>query len=84
MDTADRYINCKCAKYMLRANQVQEAEAMCSKFTREGVPAMENLNEMQCMWFQSECAQGKTFCDGGYFLLLLNQGTPLEKFFLAD
>ena len=56
MDTADRYINCKCAKYLLRANRVQEAEAMCSKFTREGVPAMDNLNEMQCMWFQSECA----------------------------
>jgi len=56
MDTADRYINCKCAKYMLRANKVAEAEAMCSKFTREGVPAMDNLNEMQCMWFQSECA----------------------------
>jgi len=56
MDTADRYINCKCAKYMLRANKVAEAEAMCAKFTREGVPAMDNLNEMQCMWFQSECA----------------------------
>merc|ERR1719495_1969438 len=56
MDTADRYINCKCAKYMLRAKRVKEAENMCSKFTREGVPAMDNLNEMQCMWFQSECA----------------------------
>jgi len=56
MDTADRYINCKCAKYMLRANKVPEAETMCGKFTREGVPPMENLNEMQCMWFQAECA----------------------------
>jgi len=56
MDTADRYINSKCAKYMLRANKAQEAEAMCAKFTREGVPAMDNLNEMQCMWFQTECA----------------------------
>jgi len=58
MDTADRYINCKCAKYLLRANKAQEAEAMCAKFTREGVPAMDNLNEMQCMWFQTECALG--------------------------
>jgi peptide alpha-N-acetyltransferase len=33
-DTADRYINSKCAKYMLRANMVKEAEDMCSKFTR--------------------------------------------------
>ncbi|CAJ0967107.1 unnamed protein product [Ranitomeya imitator] len=56
LDTADRFINSKCAKYMLRADMIQEAEEMCSKFTREGTPAMENLNEMQCMWFQTECA----------------------------
>lgn len=41
---------------MLRANRVKEAEDTCAKFTREGVSAMENLNEMQCMWFQTECA----------------------------
>ena len=34
LDTADRYINSKCAKYMLRANMTKEAEDMCSKFTR--------------------------------------------------
>ncbi|XP_052794232.1 N-alpha-acetyltransferase 15, NatA auxiliary subunit-like [Mya arenaria] len=56
LDTADRYINSKCAKYMLRANLLQEAADMCSKFTREGVSAVDNLNEMQCMWFQTECA----------------------------
>jgi len=56
LDTADRYINCKCAKYMLRANRIREAEEMCQKFTREGVSATESLNEMQCMWFQTECA----------------------------
>lgn len=56
LDTADRYINSKCGKYMLRANMVKEAEEICAKFTREDVPAMENLNEMQCMWFQTECA----------------------------
>lgn len=57
LDTADRYVNSKCASYLLRANHVKEAEEMCSKFTREGVSAMENLNEMQCMWFQTECAR---------------------------
>lgn len=56
LDTADRYVNSKCAKYMLRANLIQDAADMCSKFTREGVSATENLNEMQCMWFQTECA----------------------------
>jgi len=34
LDTADRYINCKCAKFMLRNNMVKEAEAMCQQFTR--------------------------------------------------
>lgn len=34
LDTADRYINSKCAKYMLRANLIHEAEMTCSKFTR--------------------------------------------------
>ena len=56
LDTADRYINCKCAKYMLRADRVKDAELMCGKFTREGVAAVDSLNEMQCMWFQTECA----------------------------
>lgn len=56
LDTADRYINSKCAKYMLRANLIKEAEETCGKFTREGVPAMESLNEMQCMWIQTEAA----------------------------
>lgn len=56
LDTADRYINSKCAKYMLRANLIKDAEDICAKFTREGVSSMENLNEMQCMWFQTECA----------------------------
>ncbi|XP_075805770.1 N-alpha-acetyltransferase 16, NatA auxiliary subunit [Microtus pennsylvanicus] len=55
LDTADRFINSKCAKYMLRANMIKEAEEMCSKFTREGISAMESLNEMQCMWFETEC-----------------------------
>jgi len=56
LDTADRYINSKCAKYMLRANMITDAVEMCRKFTREGVDAAENLNEMQCMWFQTESA----------------------------
>ncbi|KAM8977502.1 LOW QUALITY PROTEIN: N-alpha-acetyltransferase 16, NatA auxiliary subunit [Pelodytes ibericus] len=56
LDTADRFINSKCAKYMLTAKIIKQADEMCTKFTREGTSAMENLNEMQCMWFQTECA----------------------------
>ena len=56
LDTSDRYLNCKAAKYLIRINKLKEAEEMCVKFTREGVPAVENLNEMQCMWFLTEMA----------------------------
>ena len=37
LDTADRYVNCKCAKYQLRANQVQKAEDTCGLFTRVSI-----------------------------------------------
>lgn len=57
LDTADRYLNSKCAKYLLQANRMTEAQEMCSKFTREGVSASENLNEMQCMWYQNEAGR---------------------------
>jgi peptide alpha-N-acetyltransferase len=56
LDTADRYINSKCAKYFLQANDIEQATAVCGKFTREGATPLDNLNEMQCMWFQTECA----------------------------
>lgn len=34
LDTADRFINSKCAKYMMKASLIKDAEEMCSKFTR--------------------------------------------------
>lgn len=71
LDTADRYVNSKCAKYMLRAGLIKEAENMCSKFTREGVNASANLNEMQCMWYEIECAKA--------YQRLANYGEALKK-----
>ena len=37
LDTADRYVNCKCTKYMLRAGQLEQAQLMAAKFTRVAV-----------------------------------------------
>ena len=36
LDTADRFINCKCAAYMIRNDLITEAEDIASKFTRVG------------------------------------------------
>lgn len=56
LDTADRYINYKCSKYMLRANMIKQAEDIASKFTREATQPADYLREMQCMWFETESA----------------------------
>ena len=79
LDTADRYLNSKCAKYMLRADLIQEAEQMCSKFTREGMDAAENLNEMQCMWFQTETAHAYNRL--GQIGLALKKCVEIERHF---
>ncbi|OQR95665.1 N-terminal acetyltransferase A complex subunit nat1 [Thraustotheca clavata] len=56
LDLADRYINNKTTKYMLRANRIPEAEATIALFTRhEGDPQL-NLYEMQCMWYENGVA----------------------------
>ena len=48
LDTADRYVNYKCAKYMLRANMVKPAEDMCAKFTRVSSILWEILHSDDC------------------------------------
>lgn len=45
LDTADRFINSKCAKYLLKAGLIKEAEEMCSKFTRVSVLNVLRLRE---------------------------------------
>ncbi|KRY31023.1 N-alpha-acetyltransferase 16, NatA auxiliary subunit, partial [Trichinella spiralis] len=68
LDTADRYINSKCAKYMLQAGRIEDGIFMCSKFIRvkrlelnffaiEGLSSVESFSEMQYMWFEIECAR---------------------------
>ena len=34
LDTADRYVNSKCAKYLLRCNEVKKAIETCGLFTK--------------------------------------------------
>ncbi|KAI6233613.1 hypothetical protein M3Y99_00897600 [Aphelenchoides fujianensis] len=57
LDTADRYLNCKCTKYLLEAGFVEEASKMCERFTREGMKSDDALYEMQCLWYPLACAK---------------------------
>ncbi|KAJ1368483.1 hypothetical protein KIN20_029618 [Parelaphostrongylus tenuis] len=81
LDTADRYINSKCAKYLLRAGQREQAEKMCAKFTREGDRASITLNEMQCMWYELECA--RCFVAEGRYGEALKKLHQIEQHFVG-
>lgn len=51
LDTADRFINARCTKFMVEAHRLEDAVNMASKFTRGNTSPKEYLSEMQCMWF---------------------------------
>jgi len=56
MDASDRFVGSKCAKYMLRAGQIEEAVKMMGNFTKPGENPLEYLEETQCTWFLVEMA----------------------------
>ena len=53
LDLADRYLNTKSTRYLIRADKLDEAAKVIALFTK---PGDQNLHEMQCMWYEIECA----------------------------
>ena len=76
LDLQDRFINSKCAKYMLRVNQVEEAEKILALFTRKDVPATQDLVDMQCQWFNIE--------EGYAYLRQKEYGKALKRFHVIE
>ncbi|KAI8884470.1 N-terminal acetyltransferase A, auxiliary subunit [Backusella circina FSU 941] len=72
LDLQDRFINSKCAKYMLRAGEIEEAERLCSLFTRKDQLPVNDLADMQCQWFMTE--------EGLAYLNKKNYGMSLKRF----
>ena len=74
LDTRDRYINTKAAKYQLRNNENDAAIKNMGKFTRNdavGGP-LGDLHDMQCQWYIYE--------DGMAYLRQGNLGLALKRF----
>ena len=56
LDLADRYLNNKSARYLLRANKIQQAEEVMGLFSKEK-PNELNVHDMQSMWYELELAE---------------------------
>ena len=52
LDKADRYMNTKYVKYLLRAGNVEEANRVVGYWTKPGVPPREDLFSIQACWFE--------------------------------
>jgi N-alpha-acetyltransferase 15/16, NatA auxiliary subunit len=74
LDTRDRYINSKAAKYLLRNGDNEKALEIMGLFTRAESPAgpLSDLLDMQCIWFLTE--------DGEAYARRGNTGLALKRF----
>jgi hypothetical protein len=81
LDTRDRHINTKAAKYQLRNDENQAALKTLGMFTRAetvGGP-LADLHDMQCMWFLTE--DGQSYARQGKFGLALKRFTSVYNVF---
>lgn len=80
MDLQDRFINSKCAKYLLRAGHIDEAERVLGLFTRKDVATVQDLTDMQCQWFMTE--EGNAYLRKKDYGKALKRFHSLEKFYV--
>jgi len=78
LDLADRYLNSKSAKYLLRADKVLEAELVMALFTKDS-SSQNNLYEMQSS--RSEQEIGDSFFRQGLYKQALEQYQNIDKHF---
>ncbi|TVY59127.1 N-terminal acetyltransferase A complex auxiliary subunit NAA15 [Lachnellula suecica] len=81
LDTRDRHINTKAAKYKLRNNETDDALKTMGMFTRAetvGGP-LADLHDMQCVWFLTE--DGQSYARQGNIGLALKRFTSIYNIF---
>jgi peptide alpha-N-acetyltransferase len=76
LDLADRYLNTKATRYLLRADAPEDAAGVIGLFTKDGFEKESNLFEMQCMWYELE--------SGDAFRRLGLRGKALKKLLAVE
>lgn len=81
LDLADRYLNTKSTKYLLRNDQIQKAEETIALFSRQEPESthQSNIFEMQVMWYETE--SGMSHFRQKQYGRALRQFTNVEKHF---
>ena len=81
LDTRDRYINSKAAKYQLRNSENEAAIQNMGKFTRTEAPGgpLGDLHDMQCQWYIYE--DGMSYFRQGKLGLALKRFTSIYNIF---
>jgi len=62
LDLADRYINSRATKYLLRANRCQQADDTINLFVKTDKEYSLSLFDLQCMWFEIGLGQAQLRC----------------------
>lgn len=57
LDTADRFLNARTARYQIQLDQIDEMEKMIFEFSKDGDDL--NIHDMQQMWY--ECQVGESY-----------------------
>lgn len=52
LDLADRFLNARSSRYLIRNDKLDEAEKTMLLFSKEGEKL--NVHDMQCMWYETE------------------------------
>jgi N-alpha-acetyltransferase 15/16, NatA auxiliary subunit len=55
LDLADRYLNAVASRYLIRNDQLEQAEKTMALFSKDsGEDTGLNVHDMQCMWYETE------------------------------
>ena len=79
LDLADRYLNSKSVKALLRVGQIDQATEVILLFAKDAPTGKSNLTDMQCMWWEFEL--GKAHLAKGQVNEALNVWNDTRKHF---